>query len=53
MALSSIFEKIIIESDQAMDKLISELENKDKSNHTPKINIQNKLKRGKDILKRM
>lgn len=53
MALSTIFKKIIIESDEVMDKLINELENRDKSNNTPKINIQNKLKRGKDILKKM
>jgi len=50
MATSSIYNKIIIESDEAMDKLINELENKNNKNHTPKINVQNELKKGKEIL---
>ncbi|MDZ7672367.1 MAG: hypothetical protein U5K53_05960 [Halanaerobiales bacterium] len=53
MAISSIYSKIVIESDQAMDILINVLENKNTSNHHRKINIQNELKRGKDILKKM
>ena len=53
MATSSIYNKIIIESDEAMDKLINELENKNNKNHTPKINVQNELKKGKEILEKI
>jgi len=49
MATSSIFDKFVIDSDEKMDILLKEKDNKDKVK-TPKIDIDEKIKRGRKVL---
>jgi len=49
MATSSIFKKFTIDSDEKMDILLEEKNNKE-TRKTPKIDINEKIKRGRKVL---
>lgn len=49
MPTSSIFDKFVIDSDKKMDILLKEKDHKDKVK-TPKIDINEKIRRGRKVL---
>jgi len=50
MAISSIFDKFVIDSNEVMDIFLNTPSKKDKIK-TPKIDIQKKIEQGKEVLK--
>jgi hypothetical protein len=49
MAISSIFDKFVIDSDEKLKLLLKEKDDKDKRK-TPKIDIMKKIENGKKVL---